>query len=35
MGTELDLLVIGNCLLKKDQQNKSLIRDYKFRYDLD
>ena len=35
MGTELDLLVIGNCVLRKEQQNKSLIEDYKEKYELD
>lgn len=28
MGTELDILVIGNCLLNKTEQNESLIRSY-------
>ena len=35
MGTELDLLVIGNCVLRKEQQDKSLIEDYKEKYELD
>ena len=35
MGTELDMLVIGNCVLKKEQQDKSLTEDYKKKYDLD
>ena len=35
MGTELDLLVVGNCVLRKEQQNKSLIEDYKEKYELD
>jgi len=35
MGTELDLLVIGNYVLKKEQQDKSLIEDYKEKYELD
>jgi carbamoyltransferase len=35
MGTELDVLVIGNCLLIKDQQDKSLTEDYKEKYELD
>jgi carbamoyltransferase len=29
MGTELDALVVGNCLLQKDDQDPSLKRDYK------
>ena len=35
MGTELDLLVVGNCLLRKGQQEKSLTEDYKEKYELD
>jgi carbamoyltransferase len=35
MGTELDLLVVGNCMLRKDQQNKVLVEDYKEKYELD
>jgi carbamoyltransferase len=35
MGTGLDVLVIGNCVLRKNQQDTSLIYDYKGRYELD
>jgi carbamoyltransferase len=35
MGTELDLLVVGDCVLWKEQQDKSLIEDYKEKYELD
>jgi len=35
MGNELDLLVVGNCISRKDQQNKSLSEDYKEKYELD
>jgi carbamoyltransferase len=35
MGTELDVLVVGNCVLRKEQQNKILIEDYKEKYELD
>ena len=35
MGTELDLLVVGNCVLRKERQNKSMTKDYKDKYDLD
>jgi len=35
MGTDLDLLVIGNCILRKDLQDSSLIEDYKDKYELD
>ena len=35
MGTNLDVLVIGNCYLKKNRQNKSLNKDYKNKYEKD
>ncbi len=35
MGTGLDLLVIGNCVLKKEEQEKSLIENYRGKYELD
>ena len=35
MGTEIDVLVIGNCFLTKESQDKSLKKDYKIKYDLD
>ena len=35
MGTEIDILVIGNCFLVKENQNKSLKKDYKHKYQLD
>jgi carbamoyltransferase len=35
MGTELDILVIGNCFLKKSEQPNNLIIDYKNRFKLD
>jgi carbamoyltransferase len=35
MGTDLDLLVIGNCLLRKEDQNPSLNKDYKNNFKLD
>ena len=35
MGTELDFLVVGNCILKKEQQNIALIENYKEKYELD
>ena len=34
MGTNLDVLVIGNCYLK-NRQNKSLNKDYKNKYEKD
>ena len=35
MGTELDTLVIGNCFLKKNEQNASLKKNYINKYELD
>ncbi len=35
MGTELDLLAVGNCLLRKDRQDPSLRQDYRHRFSLD
>jgi len=35
MGTELDILVIGNILLVKSEQSKELVLDYKINYELD
>lgn len=35
MGTDLDYLAIGNTILRKTQQPKHLIEDYKNRYELD
>jgi carbamoyltransferase len=35
MGTELDLLVIGNCMLRKENQEQLLIDNYKDQYELD
>ena len=35
MGTELDTLVIGNCFLKKKDQDPSLKKDYKDSFELD
>ena len=35
MGTELDILAIGNCLLVKESQDQSLIENYKEKYELD
>ena len=34
MGTEMDMLVVGNCFCK-ERQNKSLIRSYKDAFDRD
>jgi carbamoyltransferase len=35
MGTELDLLAIGNCMLHKADQDPALKRDYKSAFELD
>jgi carbamoyltransferase len=35
MGTEIELLVAGNCLLHKEHQDPSLKRDYKDAFELD
>ena len=35
MGTELDMLVIGRSILRKENQNSMLLEDYRDRYELD
>lgn len=35
MGTNLDLLVIGNFILRKEEQQKKLFNNYKEKYELD
>ena len=35
MGTEIDMLVIGNCVLHKARQNPNLARDYRNAFDPD
>lgn len=35
MGTEIDLLAVGNCILRKEDQDQTLILDYKNKYALD
>ena len=35
MGTELDYLVIGNCILEKSQQDPNLKKNYSEEFDLD
>ena len=35
MGTELDYLVIGDCILDKNKQDKNLKKDYKSEFELD
>jgi len=35
MGTEIDLLVVGNCALRKQDQDASLARDYRDEFEPD
>jgi carbamoyltransferase len=35
MGTEIEVLVVGNYFLRKEEQDPALKRDYKDRFDLD
>jgi carbamoyltransferase len=35
MGTELDLLVVGNSMLRKQDQDLALRRAYKDQFELD
>ena len=35
MGTEIELLVAGNCVLRKEDQDPALRRDYKDRFEPD
>jgi carbamoyltransferase len=35
MGTEIEMLVVGNAILKKEDQNKLLIESYQDSYELD
>lgn len=35
MATELDVLVVGNCILQKEMQRIDLAEDYKVEYELD
>jgi carbamoyltransferase len=35
MGTDIDMLAIGNCILRKKQQDSKLVVDYKDRFELD
>jgi carbamoyltransferase len=35
MGTEIEVLAIGNCLLRKEDQDPSLKQDYSKEIDLD
>jgi carbamoyltransferase len=35
MGTEIDLLAVGNCILRKENQNKALLQNYTNEFQLD
>jgi carbamoyltransferase len=35
MGTEIEVLVVGNCFLRKEDQSRDLKRDYRGKFDLD
>lgn len=35
MGTDIDFLVVGNCIMRKEEQNQALLKDYKNAYELD
>ena len=35
MGTEIEVLVVGNCFLRKEEQDPTLKRDYTDAFDLD
>jgi carbamoyltransferase len=35
MGTEIDVLVVGNCFLRKEEQDPALKKDYKEAFELD
>ena len=35
MGTGIELLVVGNCIMEKEMQNEALKLDYKNAYELD
>lgn len=35
MGTGIEMLVVGNCILRKEDQNEAHFKDYSYAYDLD
>lgn len=35
MGTDIEMLAVGNCILRKDEQNPALREDYKDAFELD
>ena len=35
MGTDIEVLVVGNCFLRKEDQDQKLKQDYRRSFDLD
>jgi carbamoyltransferase len=35
MGSDIDVLAVGNCYLRKEEQNPALRIDYKDQFELD
>ncbi len=35
MGTEIEVLAVGNCLMRKEDQDPALKRDYRDAFELD
>jgi carbamoyltransferase len=35
MGTEIEVLAVGNCLLRKERQNPALKKNYESAFELD
>ena len=35
MGTDIEMLVVGNAILRKEEQDPALAEDYKNKYELD
>ncbi len=35
MGNDIELLVVGNCMVRKNEQNAALKIDYKDKFELD
>lgn len=35
MGTEIEFLAVGNCILRKEQQDQNLVRNYESAFELD
>lgn len=35
MGTEIEFMAVGNCILRKENQNTALLKDYASNYELD